>query len=252
MIKNNWIIKPILIGLCCVSGADDGSCPDPYITPELPHSITTESLPTNYELTPSVMLEQLLKENAVCRESVIRIESILIEIKEGLASHNIEIKEGLASHNIEIKEGLASHNSILSSMQSSIQSIALSITYMASYMASYMPSCFLHVIQIKEELASHNSILSSIQSSIQSIASYMASSFLQITDVLTKIRNSGAHSAILLRLSLARANNRENNSTNNNHQQGSSAIPERIDARLTDLNSWFNFFRKGYNTSRLP
>ncbi len=241
MIKNNWIIKPILIGLCCVSGADDGSCPDPYITPELPHSITTESLPTNYELTPSVMLEQLLKENAVCRESVIRIESILIEIKEGLASHNIEIKEGLASH-----------NSILSSMQSSIQSIALSITYMASYMASYMPSCFLHVIQIKEELASHNSILSSIQSSIQSIASYMASSFLQITDVLTKIRNSGAHSAILLRLSLARANNRENNSTNNNHQQGSSAIPERIDARLTDLNSWFNFFRKGYNTSRLP
>jgi len=241
MIKNNWIIKPILIGLCCVSGADDGSCPDPYITPELPHSITTESLPTNYELTPSVMLEQLLKENAICRESVIRIESILIEIKEGLASHNIEIKEGLASH-----------NSILSSMQSSIQSIALSITYMASYMASYMPSYFLHVIQIKEELASHKSILSSIQSSIQSIASYMASSFLQITDVLTKIRNSGAHSAILLRLSLARANNRENNSTNNNHQQGNSAIPERTDARLTDLNSWFNFFRKGYNTSRLP
>ena len=230
MIKNNWIIKLILIGLCCVSGTNNGSCPGPCITPELPHSITTESLPTNYELTSSVMLEQLLKENAVCRESVIRIESILIGIKEEMASNN----------------------SMQSSMQSSIESIALSITYMASYMASYMPSWFLHVIQIKEELASHNSILSSIQSSIQSIASYMASSFLQITDVLTKIRNSGAHSAILSRLLLARANNRENNSTNNNHQQGNSAIPERIDARLTDLNSWFNFVRKGYNTSRLP
>lgn len=179
MIKNNWIIKLILIGLCCVSGTNNGSCPGPCITPELPHSITTGSLPTNYELTPSVMLEQLLKENAVCRESVIRIESILIGIKE--------------------------------------------------------------------ELASHNSILSSIQSSIQSIASYMALWFLRITDVLIKIRNSGAHSAIL-----SRENNRENNATKNNHQQGNSAIPERIDARLTDLNSWFNFFRKGYNTSRLP